>query len=97
MTSKSQYKRGINHPVVAVNPDGTVAGYFESIKEAAEKSGRERHSITNSCQRKSICKGFRWYYEKDFRKIYEGQRLDELKFSFRASYRPQITLWPPGA
>lgn len=81
MTSKSQYKRGINHPVVAVNPDGTVAGYFESIKKAAEKSGRERHSITNSCQRKSICKGFRWYYEKDFRKIYEGQRLDELKFS----------------
>lgn len=32
----------ISHPVVAVNPNGTVAGYFSSIKEAAVKSGRGR-------------------------------------------------------
>jgi hypothetical protein len=81
MPSNSQYTRGSKHPVVAVNPDGTVAGYFESIKEETEKSGRSRHAISNSCRKKSICKGLQWYYEKDFRKIYEEQRMDDLKFS----------------
>ena len=71
----------ISHPVVAVNPNGTVAGYFSSIKEAAVKSGRGRHAISLSCRKGSICKGFKWYYEKDFRKLYKEQRMDELKFS----------------
>lgn len=48
----------ISHPVVAVNPNGTVAGYFSSIKEAAVKSGRGRHAISLSCRKGSICKGF---------------------------------------
>lgn len=39
MPSNSQYKIGSNHPVVAVNPDGTVAGYFDFIRDAAIKSG----------------------------------------------------------
>lgn len=81
MPSNSQYKRGSNHPVVAVNPNGTVAGYFGSIKEAASISNVDRRSITNSCLRGAICRGFRFYYEKDFRKIYEEQRMDDLKFS----------------
>lgn len=81
MPSNSQYKIGSNHPVVAVNPDGTVAGYFDFIRDAAIKSGVSRHSISFSCRRGTACKGFRWYYEEDFRKIYEEQRMDELKFT----------------
>ena len=73
-------KYGSHHPVVAINPDGSVAGYFEYVKGAASKCGITRHSITYSCRKGTICKGFRWYYEEDFRKIYEEQRMDELKF-----------------
>lgn len=81
MPSNSQYKVGSNRPVVAVNPNGTVAGFFGSIKLAASISNIDRNSITDSCLRGAICRGLRFYYEKDFRKIYEEQRLDDLKFS----------------
>lgn len=74
-------KVGSNHPVVAVNPNGTVAGFFGSIKLAAGISKVDRNSITDSCLRGAICRGLRFYYEKDFRKIYEEQRLDDLKFT----------------
>ena len=74
-------KVGSNRPVVAVNPNGTVAGFFGSIKQAASISKVDRNSITDSCLRGAICRGLRFYYEKDFRKIYEEQRLDDLKFT----------------
>lgn len=74
-------KVGSNRPVVAVNPNGTVAGFFGSIKLAASISKVDRNSITDSCLRGAICRGLRFYYEKDFRKIYEEQRLDDLKFT----------------
>lgn len=74
-------KVGSNLPVVAVNPNGTVAGFFGSIKLAASISKVDRNSITDSCLRGAICRGLRFYYEKDFRKIYEEQRLDDLKFT----------------
>lgn len=74
-------KVGSNRPVVAVNPNGIVAGFFGSIKLAASISKVDRNSITDSCLRGAICRGLRFYYEKDFRKIYEEQRLDDLKFT----------------
>lgn len=74
-------KVGSNRPVVAVNPNGTVAGFFGSIKLAASISKVDRNSITDSCLRGAICRDLRFYYEKDFRKIYEEQRLDDLKFT----------------
>lgn len=74
-------KVGSNRPVVAVNPNGTVAGFFGSIKLAASISKVDRNSITDSCLRGAICRVLRFYYEKDFRKIYEEQRLDDLKFT----------------
>ena len=64
-------KVGSNRPVVAVNPNGTVAGFFGSIKLAAGISKVDRNSITDSCLRGAICRGLRFYYENDFRKIYE--------------------------
>lgn len=81
MPLNTQYKVGSNRPVVAVNPNGTVAGFFGSIKLAAGISKVDRNSITDSCLRGAICRGLRFYYEKDFRKIYEEQRLDDLKFT----------------
>lgn len=72
---------GKKHAVVAVNPDGTVAGFFEYIKDAVEKYGMDRHSITDSCKRGTICRGLRWWYEEDFRDIYMSQDLDKLKYT----------------
>lgn len=55
------------HPVVCVNPDGTIHARFESIKAAVEATGvHDRHSIIKACQGKFRCRGYMWYYEEDF-------------------------------
>lgn len=79
---------GRKHPVVAVNPDGTVAGCFDFIKDAVALYGMDRHSITDSCRKGKICRGLRWYYEEDFRRIYMEQRMDELKFTLDPNRDP---------
>ncbi len=76
MSNPHPYKK---HAVVAVNPDGSVGGYFDSIKQAHDLYGMDRHSITDSCKVGSICRGFRWYYEEDFREIYLDK--DKLKYT----------------
>lgn len=78
--------KGYKHPgkkraVVAVNPDGSVAGYFEYIKDAVAKYGMNRHSVTNSCRRGTICRGLKWFYEEDFRRIYESGEFEKLKYT----------------
>lgn len=57
--------------VVAVWPNGKVAGYFDSIKVAVEKYGFSRDGITKCCRgRQRLCGGLNWFYEKDYMPIY---------------------------
>ena len=81
MSEKGNKHPGKKRPVVAVNPDGSVAGYFECIKDAVEKYGMDRHSITDSCRRGTICRGLRWWYEEEFREIYLRGETDKLKYT----------------
>lgn len=85
--------KGYNHPgrkhkVVAVNPDGSVAEVFEFIKDAVRKYGMDRHSITNSCRRGSICHGWKWFYEEDFRRIYMNCEYERLRFTLDPNRDP---------
>ena len=72
---------GRKHPVVAVKPDGSMGGYFEFIKDACDIYGMDRHSITDSCRRGTICYGFRWMYDEDYRRYFEQQRTHELAYT----------------
>lgn len=81
MSDKGNKHPGKRHSVVAVNPDGSVAGYFEFIKDAVEKYGMDRHSITDSCKRGTICRGLRWWYEEEFREIYLRGEFEKLKYT----------------
>jgi hypothetical protein len=74
--NKHPYKK---HSIVAVNTDGSVSGYFESIKEAVDKYGMDRHSITDSCKRGNLCRGLRWFYMEDFKILFFTDR-DKLKY-----------------
>lgn len=79
---KIENKRpGKKSSVVAVNPDGSIAGYFEYIQDAVDKYGMDRHSITDSCKRGTICRGLRWWYEAEFREIYLRGDIDKLKYT----------------
>lgn len=72
---------GHKHPVVAIKTDGSIAGYFDFIKDAVEKYGMDRHSITDSCKRGTICRGLKWMYEEDYRKYYMECRTNELAYT----------------
>lgn len=85
--------KGYKHPgkkrmVVAVNPDGSVAEVFEYIKDAVAKYGMDRHSITNSCKRGTICHGWKWFYEEDFRRIYMACEYEKLRFTLDPNRDP---------
>ena len=79
---------GRKHKVVAVNPNGSVAEVFEFIKDAVAKYGIDRHSITNSCKRGSICHGWKWFYEEDFRRIYMNCEYEKLRFTLDPNRDP---------
>lgn len=81
MSEKGNKHPGKKRPVVAVNPDGSIAGYFECIKDAVDKYGMDRHSITDSCRLGTICRGLRWWYEEEFREIYLRGETDKLKYT----------------
>lgn len=80
--SNSAVKRyGSNHPVVAVNPNGTIAGCFDYVKDAARYCGVDRHRITDRCKKGTVLNGLRWYYEEDFQKIFMEKGSEGLKFN----------------
>lgn len=81
MSDKGNKHHGKRHSVVAVNPDGSIAGYFEFIKDAVDKYGMDRHSITDSCKRGTICRGLRWWYEEEFREIYLRGEFEKLRYT----------------
>lgn len=68
------------HSVVAVNPDGTIAGHFDFVKSAAQYLNVDRHTITLSCRNGTICRGLRLYYEEDFKDAFMEKGLEGLKF-----------------
>lgn len=79
---------GRKHAVVAVNPDGSVFEVFEFIRDAVAKYGMDRHSITNSCKRGTLCHGKKWFYEEDFRQIYMNCEIEKLKFELDPNLDP---------
>lgn len=81
---------GRKHPVVAVKPNGEIAGCFDYIKDAVNLYGMDRHSITDSCKRGTICRGLRWYYEEDFREIWMNGDRESLKYTLDPN-RDRIT------
>ena len=86
-------KKGYKHPgkkrrVVSVNPDGSVNEVFEYIKDAVAKYGMDRHSITKSCKHGNVCHGWKWFYEEDFRKIYESCQIEKLQFTLDPNRDP---------
>lgn len=81
MGKKGYRHPGRKHAVVAVKPDGSMGGFFEFIRDACLAYGMDRHSITDSCRRGTICHGFRWMYEEEYRKYFLYGRTDELAYT----------------
>lgn len=88
---KKGYKHpGRKHAVVAVKPDGSMGGFFEFIRDACLIYGMDRHGISNSCRRGTICHGFRWMYDEEYRKYWLEGRTNELVYTLDPN-RDRIT------
>lgn len=76
--TKWNYNR---RPVVALNTKGEVAGYFQSLKKAAECAGCTYHTLWDAIRNERICRKFRWMYESDYRKVWMEGNTDQLQFN----------------
>lgn len=85
-----------NRMVVAVNPDGSVAGYFESITQAVNKYGADRVGIYRSCVKGTTCHGMKFFYEKDFRQIYMRCEYEKLRFTLDPNRDPKTSKFVKG-
>lgn len=90
MGRKGYKHPGRKHAVVAVKPDGSMGGFFEFIRDACLIYGMDRHSITKSCRRGTICHGFRWMYDEEYHKYWLEGRTHELAYTLDPN-RDRIT------
>lgn len=70
-------------PVVAVSNSGGVAGYYESIAEAARINGFSESSIHHAITSGGTSYRLKWMREEDYRSLWEEGRTEELKYSYR--------------
>lgn len=79
--------------VVAVWPNGKVAGFFDSIKVACEKYGFCKNGIIRCCRgRQRLCGGLNWLYEKDYMPLYFSGDTSSLVLTDSPSRNPDGTL-----
>ena len=83
---------GLCQKVVAVWPNGKLAGFFDSIKVAVEKYGFSRDGITRCCRgRQILCGGLNWFYEKDYMPIHFSGNTSALVISSDSNRNPDGT------
>ena len=66
--------------VVALNEDGSLAGWFESMAIAHRKYGILRTGILRSIKTGNPYKGYKWVYKEVFDKHYRECTLDKLAY-----------------
>ena len=71
-------------PIVAVNPDGTMNGWFDGIMDAMTIYRLDRTSILRSIRTGKPYKGLRWVYKDDYDQVAMWQ--DTSKFAFTPRY-----------
>ena len=53
-------------PVVVLNHDGSVIAEYPSVGACAEALGCDRHSVTDACKGKYLCRGYKIMYADDW-------------------------------
>lgn len=72
----------VKKPVVALHPSGKVAGWFDSINEAAIYIGiGNKWNIKKSCRsHKHTCKGFMWWFKDEYEDVLFSGQEEILKW-----------------
>lgn len=82
-------------PVVALNKDAKVIGYFESISAAARYMGTNYVNVNNRLMMGKPYKQILFMREREFRELYLKGDTDKLKFKSRkeAMHERAIKIW----
>lgn len=81
--------------VVALNEDGSMAGWFESMALAKQKYGIPRDAIWKSIKTGKSYKGFKWVDKETFDKHYKDCTLHKLSYK-RDHQRDSKGRWVKG-
>lgn len=72
---------GRKRPVVSVDEQGNVFGYYESSTEAAKCLGMQVANFHRAVRKGMLCKGKKWMYEADYREYWMQGRTHELAYT----------------
>ena len=67
-------------PIVAIDADGSMCGYFDGIVYAARKYHLTAGKISEACKTGRIYYGLKWMYDEEYRKLWLEGRTHELAF-----------------
>lgn len=70
---------------MCITGKGEVAGYYDSMKEAARIAGVSSKTISNAIRLGQWCRKHRWMKEADYREYWMKGRTGELRNSYRES------------
>lgn len=68
----NEYKNGLTSKkaIYQLSKSGEVIAEYDSISEGAKAVGADRSALAKCCKdRTKTCKGFKWVYKKDFKKL----------------------------
>lgn len=74
-------------PVVSIDSNGEITGYYESMRQAGEINGIDPCTISNAVRMKKWCKKRLWMLESEYRIYWFEGRTDELRNSYRQHKR----------
>lgn len=95
--------RGKKTPIVAINPSGSLAGYFESLTDAAKRLDVNVSTIANALTKGRLSKGVKWMYEEKFRHLWMCHpeklpyQIDPRIDRFTGKMKKGCTFRPKGA
>ena len=72
---------GRKRPIVSIDEQGNVFGYYESSTEAAKGLGMILANLHRAVRKGTLCKGKKWMYEADYREYWMQGRTHELAYT----------------
>lgn len=74
--------------IVAVNSDGTMAGYFESMYDLCRIYHLTNHHVAVSCNTGKLYRGMRWMWDADYKRLWLEGRTHELRYTRPDGQKP---------
>lgn len=73
---------------MALNEDGTMAGFFESLHELVTQYRLTKSYVRTSCNTGKLYRGVRWMWNEDYKRMFLEGRIHEASYRRPAGQKP---------